>query len=602
MKLSGKNINITSPLLLLALAAALLLTAPACIREDLPTCEERRQDFKIKMSIATRAGEGEESAQADDPESVIHTLKVYAFHGDNLAGYHEQTMDGTLSTTSFYMDVTMYNIGMQQLDFYAIANDQAMLDGQGTMSFNNTTLRSQLEARTFTTLVGAESHNFASGGMPLVDKASYLIKMSDSHNPNTIDGKHEDHSLVDGVFAVTDKEGNDNLESIKLNLKRPVGKLKLFAAKAPGLENQTLTITSVRLLKNGTRMENYVVEKDIETLKQQNFDTSPEVSLAVNSNVSIGVFGANNTDGNTNTFKQENRAVEANYFDILTREYHPYENPYGSSPENWDKMAYYEPDGYDESGKKIWKQSDVQPGPNVADYKGNILQINYKFANDKTDKEGLVYLPPIERNHYYGIYCLFNNTGQLIINYSVADWKDEAQWNLDFQYPAYSSLKPYNSDVVTLGPNVYDPPTWSYGSDAETFKVEFTITGPGRQLWKPVMGNSSESFTYKVYRKNDMTTPIATNEYGDYASAEDSNSNPFVIELVPTPTAANDKATAIMAISFVPAWDVTDRSLLMINGHEADNTYWKNNPENAEKEHISKFYNNPEFLLIDYKQ
>ena len=59
-------------------------------------------------------------------EETVNSLRVYAFHGERLAGY-VGWLD-SMPTDKMYMDLTLPESGTADLTFYAIANEAQMSD------------------------------------------------------------------------------------------------------------------------------------------------------------------------------------------------------------------------------------------------------------------------------------------------------------------------------------------------------------------------------------------------------------------------------------------------------------------------------------------
>ncbi len=643
MKLSGKNINITSPLLLLALAAALLLTAPACIREDFPTdCAEQGKEVTLQISVGldplTKAPAAATGSVLTDLEKDIKSLRIYAFYNGAFAG-HEYIYDGGKSLVAdgkvnFYMDLTMFIIGEQKVDFYVIANEISLTGGRyETEKLSEKTTEAQLNAMYFASMVGVHPVELPNG-MINVAKQSYMLVMDGKHTPtpDDTDGtKHENHSWVNKIYGF-DEAGNVNkskeLTQLSFNLQRPFGKLCVYAAKAAGsAPDVSLTISAVRLLTNGTRRHNYIMPQETGTLKAMTAKYENNINLHISEESSTG--GSKTVTsilGTTPSIDQ--------YECVLLHDYYPHENAYGSSPDTWAQMAYYEPDGY-ENGRKKWKLSSEQPGANVADYKGNILEIDYYFGTDATAvKTGTVYLPPIERNHFYGIYCSMKNDAGISISYNVMAWDDmrpvdedtnqQDSWKIEFNYPDYVDLYPVdvdNSDPDNPKYKYPDRPELSFvaasGNSGEStdqsdnagnhdgcFKARFRIWGPETSRWSPILdvknvtingkpttaGTNDYSYeVFEVIRNNNTEelkpvsgTSVGTDVGGtDVTTVFPESENEYEIHVK---AKEDDNVGAIikLGISFIPAWEPGSHMLLMVNGVGYKQTSWPNSGDYSE--------------------
>ena len=87
-------------------------------------------------------------------EETLKTLRVYAFHGERLAGYVGWLE--SMPTDKMYMDITLPESGVADLTFYAIANEGQMSYGQGVVELSETMTKAQLEAGRYTGLESAD--------------------------------------------------------------------------------------------------------------------------------------------------------------------------------------------------------------------------------------------------------------------------------------------------------------------------------------------------------------------------------------------------------------------------------------------------------------
>ncbi len=637
MKPSGNTIK----LLIAALCCAFL--SVSCIREDFPVdCAEQGREVTLQINIAgspiTKAATGSASTEL---EKDIKSLRIYAFYKGASAGHCyipdvSSYKDANTGELNFYMDLTMFIIGEQVMDFYVIANEASLIGLSPVTSLSETTTESQLNGMGFTSLVGvhdaaaAEQVTFPNG-MVNVAKQSYCLVMSDSHKPNDAPG-HEGHSLVDAVYLV-DSEGNidrsESLASVSFDLHRPVAKLCVFAAKAPGApEDLKLTVSAVRLLKEGTRRYNYLMPQTAATLKSMQYTYDNTVNLHLSEEPAAG---SGSTGGSVDVMKvlaSAKSTNEADYTCVLLHDYYPHENAYGASPATWNLPVYYNPTvGAD--GKKAWEIAPAGDQPaSEAEYKGNILEIDYYFSDDVTTKKtGKVYLPPIERNHYYGVYCSMKSAGGVSIQFNVMEWDNvQANWELDYNYPDYVDLYPAAMrDVLDANGNpVYDEnnkkkqeydypaagPTLYRSDDASgDFKAKFRIWGPQGCQWSPILevknvevdpdGDGKTEWTeantadysFEVYEwvngeMKDASKIVTETESGETViqkTTYTNSDNEYEIHV----KALGDNVNAIikLGISFIPAWDRDSHILLMING-VTNELAWPNSGDGKHAEWI----------------
>lgn len=421
---------------LLVLAAA---TLAGCTKAPAPDLGEEL-NVLLQMSVGTKAVI-ETDGTPTDAESAIHTLRVYAFVDGQAAGHFYTsdyaTLEGAAGTASgaakhFLMDIKMYSLGSRDVDFYVIANEDAMVTaGPAPAGFDENTTEAELNRFTFTSL------NLVNGmalGLPMCCKKTETIDFADddSNNPQTVPG-HEGHTLL--------------AQKLSFELERPVGKIGVFAAKPIGEEGM-LTITGLSVTRS--RFVNFLMlPGNLESAYNNPGSASERELTPVEDPVTAEV-----ASGETDASK---------YTPVQAEAYYPFENPWGSG--SWSL-----------------------PG----DARGNILTISYKYDSDSQERTGTVYLPPIDRNTYYMVCCLLSNSGKIVVNYSVADWDDSELYELEFDAPEYHM--PTQSYPVVTEP--YPDPQVYYNGDPDakegTFSINFSIEGPTGQLWTPTLLNATE--------------------------------------------------------------------------------------------------------------
>ena len=423
---------------LLALAAA---TVAGCSKAPVPDLGEEL-DVLLQMSVGTKAVT-ETDGTPTAAESAIHTLRVYAFVDGKAAG-HFYTPDyaaledaaGTASGTAkhFLMDIKMYSLGTKDVDFYVVANEEAMVTAGSAVRLDENTTETELKGFTFTSL---NLDNGMALGLPMCCKKTETIDFAsdDESNPQTVPG-HEGHTLL--------------AQKLSFELERPVGKIGVFAAKPIG-EEGTLTVTGLSVTRS--RFVNFLMlPADLESAYSNPGSASERKLEVVDGSVTVTAEVAS---GETDA---------AEYTPVQADAYYPFENPWGSTAWNL-------------------------PG----DSRGNILTIRYKYNTDSQERTGTVYLPPIDRNTYYMVCCQLSNSGKITVNYSVADWDYAGSYELEFAAPEYEL--PTQSYPVASTP--YARPTVHYNGDPAaqegTFSINFKISGPVGQVWTPTLLNATDA-------------------------------------------------------------------------------------------------------------
>ena len=216
-----------------------------CVKEDAASLGERH-DVAVRLNVGTCAV-GETDGTPTGEESAIHSLRVYAFVKGQLAGHEFRSGDMETPAT-FWMDLTMTSLTTETVDFYIIANEKAMSTPGAEKTFTENTTEAELNDFTFTTL----TRDVQAYGLPMFGKESKTIDFSKLSNRQPIDPGHSGHTPLEDVLT--------------FQLKRPIGKLGVFAAKEAG-EAGELCVTDLTLLEAGTRAYNYLMPQTDETLK-----------------------------------------------------------------------------------------------------------------------------------------------------------------------------------------------------------------------------------------------------------------------------------------------------------------------------------------------
>lgn len=473
-----------------------------CLVGSLTGCnEEDRTPFsgermvQVQLDVHTRAVDAFTETPTDE-ESDLHSLRIYAFDNSGQQVGHLNLTDGLDTSNPLLMDLKIKAEPTEQpLRFYAVANEGAMSTPGNEKTLDANTSETELKNFTFTLLKTPTSDN----GLPMFATDEVTINTGNT-SPQTESG-HEGHYTLN--------------EKVNFELKRPVGKLGVFAAKVEG-ETETLTVTGAKILKEGTRMMNYLFRQTDEVLKQI-VPKEAEINLTL-------VTGGNVNKALSENISDEERKNPGNYTPLLEVPFYPFETPWGSA--SWNT-----------------------PG----DERGAVLQIDYQFGN-KTNT-GLVYLPRIERNHYYAICCLMRNSGKITVEYVVADWNDGGNYELDFAYPTYFPIEPMEGADYSQPTVYYNPDP---DSDEGTFKARFRLTAPEGQEWQPTLLNATPAdYEITVYQSSEQGMQKVEPPY--VASSSD-----YVIKIRALKSENVDRKVEL-GIGYIPRWDPGDMSLLQIN-------------------------------------
>ena len=513
--------NIRKVFYMMAAVVGSGLLLQGCVKEDIAPLGEQH-NVAVQLNVGTRAVSEADGTPTDD-ESAIHTLRVYAFVEGKPAG-HYFTDNVTESSHTFFMDLTFYSSGVQTVDFYAVANEAAMVEPNHSLS--ESTSESELKNLWFTNY----QTNIQQYGLPMFcDNQSYELDFTHVKQGSPTAPGHEGHAWLD-------------YDNLSFELKRPFGKLGVFAAKAEG-ETTPLRITGLTMLESGTRMRNYLMTPTDEQLKSIN--TAGDVELSV---VEEGV-----TAELADNITSEERRNPENYTPVLNAPFYPFENPYANGG--------------------AWNI----PG---SDGKEHVLKIDYAFGDEP--RTGYVHMPAVERNTYYTICCLMRNDGKITIEYIVADWDDGGEYEIEFNYPQYTNpIQPEDGSTLTGNEQYPQPEVWYSATDEGSYTFKFQITGPTGQKWTPTLvdgtqadfrvrvyqlstdGNSTKTYLHSNHPDDPLVKPeTETDKMADRLVA---SSEPYYIT-VSALNADNVDDKVGLAISYDRSWSTDGSQLLLING------------------------------------
>ena len=401
------------------------------------------------------------------------------------------------------MDITFYQKGTQNVNFYVVANEKAMSTPGDDKPFTESTTESDLNRFTFTTL----TTDIARDGLPMFYRSDVPVELN--------------------------KDGLSN--NLTFNLRRPMGKLGVYAAKPAG-ESGNLRITGLTMLASGTRTRNYLMPQSDETL---------QAITGIKGDIPLDVISKDVDKTIAPNLSDTDRKNPDNYTPVLNRPFYPFENPWGSI--SWNAQG---------------------------DEGGNVLQIDYSFGEGDA-RRGLVYLPRIRRNNFYAVCCLMHNDGKITVEYTVADWDDGGTDDLgEFDYPSYTNpITPANGTPLPEG-GKYDQPTVYYNPDKSSldgsYAFTFSITAPKgeNKVWKPVLYDRNiNDFSVEVYQKGVLL--------GDNNQSYATSADPYEIRirakerdyLTSSPDGENQvNKTVGLGIAYTPALLPDNTSLLLING------------------------------------
>lgn len=513
--------NIIKSAALCILAA--MLSVSCLLEKDGPTA--KMQGVMIEMSVSapgmTKAEEDPTAA-----EKVINTLRVYAFYGDRLAGYASR--QATSLGEPFYMDLQLPADGSHEVDFYLIANEAEMALENGVVQLSESMTKALLEEVRFTGLV----HQAA---LPMYSKKTVAVNVDQvRESSNTADG-HEGHFML--------------LTPIEFTLERSLAKLSVYAAKTAGAATAP-EILSVDLLAQGTREYSYL------------FDQSDAVLDAVNPRSNNREFL---TSGKVvvaaQVEKGSTEALEpANYTTVVDGVYMPEVREGLTS----DDPAY---------------QWNAFTGAAEDEDRAAVLYITYSLGEGQDVLPAYIYLPRVQRNHHIKFCILINAEGQIIINYTVADW----DWDSDkmnnwfFDYPTHTNVW---HRIPENEADLHTKPSSAATMSASTpFKGHFQMTGPASDEWTPTLeGLNASSCDIKVFNETTNAQVFDPEDPAPLPVSDDW----YRIEVWPRAGYMTMGDKVNLAITYTPG-GMTESEYLLINGSSGD-YFW---PESTSENYIT---------------
>ena len=259
-----------------AFLAAVIMSAGCLEKDDAAVAD--MQSVMIELSVSAQ---GMTKATPGASETVVNTLRIYAFYGDKLAGYAAR---GTVvEGEPFYMDLELPASGTHNVDFYVVANEAQMAYQNDVVTLSENMTRSQLESIRFTGLTSGSA-------LPMYCIQQEEINVSNvTSSANTQNG-HEGHIILN--------------QKVKLNLTRSLAKISLYAAKMEGA-SVTPQILDAKILAAGTRTYSYL------------FPQTPEILSAVSPRPNDRTILSSSVNVNAEVLKGSDQAKDASNYDLV---------------------------------------------------------------------------------------------------------------------------------------------------------------------------------------------------------------------------------------------------------------------------------------------
>ena len=468
-------------------------------------------------------------------ETAIKSVRIFAFdNAGELVGhvYKNSPAEGE----KFHMSLSVPgDKPTVTVDFYAVANENAMYAGDGSVSLSDNMTLDELKSIVYSSLISTYE------ALPLygVLENQTLTLTSELH----VDGDHTALKIQ---------------ETVAVDLTRSLAKIGVYAAALEGM-TKTPIIQSITLTAAGRRDVSYLFpaadatalrarDADVVSLSNDRvFDlVADNKDMLSNFGVVAKQLAAQNTDPNS--------VVTDHYTEILSPFYLA-EVPYGTN--DWSVAA-------DASGRPV------------------VLVIKYMLHEGDIDRYATVNMPVIERNTFYQVRCLIKSDGQILVNVSVNPWQEGESWDLSFDFPTHSdpllATGTYNAENGTYADHTYGTEATMYFTGTESaptvggaFSVDFNMSYPIGGAWMPtISGASNDDFEIRLYERGSSTE--LTSQY--IAVSESNNAKWYTIKVVPLKS-SNIGSKVTLSVSYTPVYTGADYSyLLQINGGEENDLAW----------------------------
>lgn len=221
--------NITNIITKTALAIIAAVLATGCIFEKMDMPKDL-QNVLIQINVS--ADDLQTRSEPTAAESAINSLHIYAFHGDDLAGYYQG--GETIVGEPFLMDLVLPEGENVPVQFYLIANASSMILYNDPVELSEDMTKAELDALRYTSIAKDLPLPLYSNDTKTINTTVYTTNE---------EAGHEGHLLL--------------VEKVNFTLSRSLAKLSVYGAKPAGATTSP-QILSVTMLALGTREYSYL--------------------------------------------------------------------------------------------------------------------------------------------------------------------------------------------------------------------------------------------------------------------------------------------------------------------------------------------------------
>ena len=229
--------NIKNIFIRVSVALTVTMLSVACLSEK-EAMPDSLQSVMVQVNVSVGQMTKAEVETPSDAEKSIKTIRIFAFQNERLAGHYFRA---EASDSPILMDLRVPVSGSCNVDFYAIANENAMRLTSSAAQISGSMTKAQLEEITFDAI-----YNMSQYGLPMYARLSnHAVNFQDVDSETSTVAGHVGHiKLVDKV---------------ELSMSRPLAKISLFAAKKE--QSGNLVVSDVTMLAGGTRQYAYLYDQ-----------------------------------------------------------------------------------------------------------------------------------------------------------------------------------------------------------------------------------------------------------------------------------------------------------------------------------------------------
>ena len=320
----------------------------------------------VVITLDVSSGNMTKATEAPTAEEArIHSIRVYAYAGQQLVGHYFKSMATPVSEHSLAMDISIVGVddvanNTQTVDLYVIANEASMTLSGDVTSFTENLIQGDLWSVRYSAIDPSK-------GIPMYYTGAHSINATMdaalTPDPSTDMSGHEDHQIA---------------QKINVSLVRPIAKMELYVAKEAAAS--ALRVNSAEVTNPATigylLPPNSLTGISLSSTPLSFVSTPTDITKVLDPTIS----GIDLSDHNN--------------YQLVGTTHYLLENPDGS---------------------EVW---NVQ-----ASSKGSVL--NFNFNEDGKTENGVAYLPKIKRNTIYKICCLIRSDREVVVRFEVSEWNEE---------------------------------------------------------------------------------------------------------------------------------------------------------------------------------